>query len=349
MSVLCRSDRRRGTHLPPGQRVPALSAPQPSTHPVPLDAADGATFAALAAGAIDPVGQLTDASNGVFLVAVDGVRADGGRGYAVLKPVRYERPLWDFPDGTLAGREVAACLVDRAGGWGLVPATVLRTDPPAALQRWVGALPPGIPDDPDAPEDSAGPAPASARDRRRDGAAQRRRPGGAAELHDPEDAHVVTLVAADRPTPGWLPVLPAQLADGTDVVVAHADLPRLASLAVLDAALNNTDRKGSHVLKDSTGALWGIDHGVSLHAEDKLRTILWGWQGDPLPAVDVERLRRLEAYLRADGADSLAAALALHITTAEIAALRRRVERLLSAGVFPAPSGDWHSIPWPPL
>lgn len=281
------------------------------------------------------VGRLTDASNGVFLVLVEGARADGKAGYAVLKPVRYERPLWDFPDGTLAGREVAACLVDRAGGWGLIPATVLRDDPPAALQRWVGALPPGVPAAPEAaahdPDNPAG------------------RAGPQTTLHDPEDAHVVRLLPSGAPAPGWLPVLPARLADGTDVVVAHADLPELASLAVLDAALNNTDRKGSHVLRDTSGGLWGIDHGVSLHADDKLRTILWGWEGQPLPEADVARLTRLADALDEQGADSLTAALGEHITAAEIEALRRRVERLLAAGVFPGPSADWHSIPWPPL
>ena len=294
------------------------------------------------------VGQLTDASNGVFLVTVTGLRADGGHGYAVLKPTRYERPLWDFPDGTLAGREVAACLVDRAGGWGLIPATVLRADLGASLQRWVGALPPGVPDDPDSSEDldaaSDPEAPGATGGRpRRHG---RRR---AAALHDPEDAHVVTIVAAGAVAPGWLPVLPAQLADGTDVVVAHADHPRLAGLAVLDAALNNTDRKGSHVLRDSTGGLWGIDHGVSLHADDKLRTILWGWQGDPLPADDVARLERLARALAAEGEESLPQALSAHLTAAEIAALARRVDRLLRSGVFPGPTGEWRSIPWPPL
>lgn len=326
-------------------------------HPVPLDAADAATFAALRTGDVDLVGQLTDASNGVFLVIVAGLRADGGRGYAVLKPVRYERPLWDFPEGTLAGREVAACLIDRAGGWGLVPATVLRTEPHAALQRWVGALPAGVPDDPDA---SREPDPARGADltRRAEATrggdlirspAPRRRLRGRAELHDPEDAHVVTLVAAGASTPGWLPVLPAQLADGTDVVVAHADSPRLASLAILDAALNNTDRKGSHVLRDSRGGLWGIDHGVSLHRDDKLRTILWGWQGRPLPDADIDRLSRLAASLQERGEDSLTEALAEHITAGEIDALRRRVAKLLTTGAFPAPSGDWRSIPWPPL
>lgn len=325
--------------------APMTATGVPGAHPVPLDPADSAAFAALRDGDLEVVGQLTDASNGVFLVTVDGVRADGGRGYAVLKPVRYERPLWDFPDGTLAGREVAACLVDRAGGWGLIPATVLRTEPHSALQRWVGALPPGIPDDPDVADAPQG----IGDDGLREAAVRRDPRRRSARLHDPEDAHVVTLLPTDGTAPGWLPVLPARLADGTEVVVAHADLPRLASLAVLDAALNNTDRKGSHVLRDSTGALWGIDHGVSLHADDKLRTILWGWQGDPLPAEDVVRLRRVAESLREHGPDSLTEALAQHITAAEIIALGRRVDRLLDAGVFPAPTGDWHAIPWPPL
>ena len=57
----------------------------------------------------------------------------------VYKPVRGERPLWDFPDGTLAGREVSAFLVSQATGWGLVPPTILRDGPlgPGACQLWI--------------------------------------------------------------------------------------------------------------------------------------------------------------------------------------------------------------------
>jgi uncharacterized repeat protein (TIGR03843 family) len=81
-------------------------------------------------------GRLVDASNTTLrgFLTLDGVTARG-----VYKPVRGERPLWDFPDGTLAGREVSAYLVSRATGWRLVPPTVLRDGPlgTGACQLWI--------------------------------------------------------------------------------------------------------------------------------------------------------------------------------------------------------------------
>ena len=62
----------------------------------------------------------------------------------------------------------------------------------------------------------------------------------------------------------------------------HADDARLRRLAVLDAVINNGDRKGGHLLPGADGRLYGIDHGVTFNAEDKLRTLLWGWAGEPL-------------------------------------------------------------------
>jgi uncharacterized repeat protein (TIGR03843 family) len=81
----------------------------------------------LATASITPRGFLANASNHTLLVQV-GARALGV--HAVYKPRSGERPLWDFPDGTLARREAAAFLVDRFLGWGIVPPTVLRTDGP---------------------------------------------------------------------------------------------------------------------------------------------------------------------------------------------------------------------------
>jgi len=88
------------------------------------------------------VGRLVEASNTTLLVAVHGDVP--GRGAtvaaAVYKPVRGERPLWDFPDGTLAHREVAAFAVSAASGWDVVPPTVFRERAPAGpgmLQLWV--------------------------------------------------------------------------------------------------------------------------------------------------------------------------------------------------------------------
>jgi hypothetical protein len=67
------------------------------------------------------------------------VSADGCTARCVYKPVRGERPLWDFPDGTLAGREYAAYLLSEATGWAITPLTVLREGPFGAgmVQWWV--------------------------------------------------------------------------------------------------------------------------------------------------------------------------------------------------------------------
>ena len=87
-------------------------------------------------GEISVTGRLSDASNLTLLgtASLDGASVD-----CIYKPVRGERPLWDFPDGTLAGREVSAYLVSAATGWDVVPPTVLRDGPfgPGMCQLWV--------------------------------------------------------------------------------------------------------------------------------------------------------------------------------------------------------------------
>lgn len=116
-------------------------------------------------------------------------------------------------------------------------------------------------------------------------------------------------------------------------------------MAVLDAVLNNSDRKGGHVLAHE-GRLWGIDHGVGLHADPKLRTVLWGWAGDPIPQEDLARLSLLADELtRPEVIDELRGLL----TSMEVDALTHRIADLLTSGTHPEPSGEWPSIPWPPL
>jgi uncharacterized repeat protein (TIGR03843 family) len=87
-------------------------------------------------GAMEIEGRLVEASN-VTLRAV--LSLDGSTARCVYKPVRGERPLWDFPDGTLAAREVAAYVVSEATGWGVVPPTILRDGPlgEGACQLWI--------------------------------------------------------------------------------------------------------------------------------------------------------------------------------------------------------------------
>lgn len=116
---------------------------------------------------------------------------------------------------------------------------------------------------------------------------------------------------------------------------------------MLDAVINNGDRKGGHLLPAPGGRLYGIDHGVTFNADDKLRTLLWGWAGEPLTAEAVEVLDRLAAELEPGAA--LVTRLAELITAAEIDALRARVEALRASGLHREPSGEWPAIPWPPV
>jgi uncharacterized repeat protein (TIGR03843 family) len=79
-------------------------------------------------GVLATKGKFLWGSNYTLLLSVE---YGGAELRAVYKPVRGERPLWDFPEATLAGREVAAFLVSEALGWKLVPPTVYREDGPA--------------------------------------------------------------------------------------------------------------------------------------------------------------------------------------------------------------------------
>lgn len=291
--------------------------------------------ARLREASLEVLGQLVDSSNTTLLVALEGASATTCS-HAIYKPVAGERPLWDFPDGHLAHREVATWIVATAGGWDVVPPTVLRDGPfgPGSVQRWVTAVPGEA--ERVAFEDDDG-----------DGLGEDVEDGYDVDTQvEHSDRFVDLFEPADLP-PGWLPVLSGQLSTGGHVVVAHADRADLRSVAVLDAVLNNSDRKGSHLLLGLDGQLWCIDHGLTLHREDKLRTVLWGWAGRPIPEADLARLTRLRESL-VPGSEVLAQLSAL-LTRAEIAALRRRCDALLHTGVHPHPSSDWPSVPWPAL
>lgn len=282
---------------------------------------------ALAAGELTVRGQVRDASNAVLVCETE---YEGRTLACVYKPVAGERPLWDFPDGTLAQREVAAYLVSEATGWGLVPPTVLRDGPygEGMVQLWIDPPTAGTGTDTDTGTDGDGGG---------DGDADGDTAAGQPELFG--------LTEDTEPAPGWKPVVEAQLENGRTALLVHADDIRLRRLAVLDAVINNADRKGGHLLPAADGRLYGIDHGVTFHTEDKLRTLLWGWAGEPLPAEAVAVLRKLQEELSGALGDRLGEL----ITPAETAAVRARTERLLRSGVHPAPGGEWPSIPWPPV
>jgi uncharacterized repeat protein (TIGR03843 family) len=87
-------------------------------------------------GTLEVEGRLVDASNATLYCTIKG---GGAQAACVYKPVAGERPLWDFPTGTLAGREVAAYSVSKAAGWHIVPPTVMREGPfgPGMVQLWI--------------------------------------------------------------------------------------------------------------------------------------------------------------------------------------------------------------------
>ncbi|MFN2609159.1 MAG: SCO1664 family protein [Acidimicrobiales bacterium] len=233
-------------------------------HPAERASPDPLTL--LGAGEISVKGRMPWSSNGTFLVELC---LDGGTGMAVYKPLRGERPLWDYPPG-LYRREVAAWVVSEALGWGLVPATVARDGPlgPGSLQRFVEA---------DFSE------------------------------------HYFSLL--ERPE--------------------HH--PALKAVCTLDVLLNNGDRKSGHCLL-AEERIWGIDHGLCLAADPRLRTVIWDFAGQPVPDELMGPVARLAA--------SPPAALAGLVDDDEVAALAARAAVLVRRPVFPVPRSG-RAYPWP--
>lgn len=232
-------------------------------------------------GEIEIVGRIVGSSNNALFVTVTLPCPDPAEPPRVLeaihKPTIGERPLDDFPDGTLTRREVAAYLVSEVSGWDIVPPTVLRDGPfgDGMVQAFI------------------------------------------------EPDPTVDVI-------GWI----------------NEDDPHLRQMAVFDAAVNNTDRKGGHILPVDGGQhVYGVDHGVCFSVTPKLRTVLWAWRGDPLLPDELAGLDRIRDALDGDLGDELRSLL----TKAEVRATIRRVDDLLARKTFPYPSPTWPAIPWPPI
>ncbi len=232
---------------------------------------------AFANGTIELKGQFTLGSNYTFLVTVSHA---GQEFPAVYKPVKGEQPLWDFPENSLTGREVAAYLLSEALGWGLVPYTILREDGPygaGSLQQFIDYNP---------------------------------------------NYHYFNFKPADK--------------------------ERLRPVALFDHLTNNADRKGSHIFfEKGTRHLYAIDHGLCFHDEDKLRTVLWDFAGEPLPDALVADLQRVRGELTPPS--GLFTALENFLSPLEISALDQRARELIETGVFPQPPTYRRAFPYPPL
>lgn len=249
-------------------------------------------------GALELEGRMMAASNATLFgtAELDGVTAS-----CVYKPRRGERPLWDFPTGTLGRREVAAHDIAQLLDWPLIPLTVWRDDGPAGpgmCQLWVEA---------------------------------------------DESQEAVRLVPRRRIPAGWRVVAEGEDSGGRGVCLVHDDCSDLQRLALLDVVLNNADRKGGHVLRTSEGELFGIDHGLTFHEDDKLRTVLWGWTDERVDSEDLEDLRRLQTHVE-EG--SLPESLEF-LSVSEQRALNERLDHLLRTSVYPEAIVGWHALPWP--
>lgn len=249
-------------------------------------------------GELEILGRLAGSSNATLLCTVSD--SSGSTLRCVYKPVRGERPLWDFPEGTLASREVAAYELSEQLQWGLIPVTVWREfgpHGPGSCQLWID--------------------------------------------EGEFDALVDVVLPSQKPD-GWRLVMTGESEYGAQVCLVHADRAELQQMSVLDALLNNADRKAGHLLQDSAGRLWGIDHGLTFNEEPKLRTVLWGWAGEPVPEPLLHDLRTLN-----DRWDEVEAMLDRHLYSFELEALAERLRELLLSQVFPHPRSQWPSIPWP--
>src|SRR5579864_2563348 len=116
------------------------------------------------------------------------------------------------------------------------------------------------------------------------------------------------------------------------------------TMAAFDVIVNNADRKSGHCLIDRQGQIWGVDNGLTFHVLPKLRTVIWEFAGEEVPAALRRDARRLAAEVSARRAS--VAPLRPLLTEAELRALARRAQRLADEGRYPPPTSRW-AYPWP--
>jgi uncharacterized repeat protein (TIGR03843 family) len=227
----------------------------------------------LSHGSLSVSGRLVDASNATLYASCE---AENRTLTCIYKPIAGERPLWDFPDGTLANREYLTFLISHWLGLHLVPPTVLRDGPygTGMVQLWIDI---------------------------------------------DESVDLMEFFKEDH--------------------------PELRKLALLDLITNNTDRKIGHLIPTVHGKVYGCDHGVTFHVEDKLRTVLWQWSKISFTESEVELLQLARMLIATEKRDVV---LGL-IEEDELDATINRIDRALSQKSFPEPSQDWPAVPWPPF
>lgn len=228
-------------------------------------------------GTLTVTGRLVDASNATLYAMCSTKDSLGEREFAcIYKPIAGERPLWDFPDGSLANREYLSFLISHWLELHLVPPTILRDGPygTGMVQKWIDI------------------------DKKID-------------LMD----------------------------------FYQSDHPKLRELALFDLITNNTDRKIGHLIPTEDGHVYGCDHGVTFHEDDKLRTVLWQWAGVAYTENEKSLLLQARSIFSGEKLEIISSL----ITEEEINATVARIDRALIEGSFALPSPDWPAVPWPPF
>lgn len=123
------------------------------------------------------------------------------------------------------------------------------------------------------------------------------------------------------------------------------DKAQIPKVMLFDLLVNNADRKAGHLLVDPQGQLWLIDHGLSFHVEDKLRTVIWEHAGEPIHDQLLADLETLGSVLQAGS--QLHRSLIPLLQAIEIEALQNRVKALAESGQYPRPPEDRRAYPWP--
>jgi uncharacterized repeat protein (TIGR03843 family) len=113
----------------------------------------------------------------------------------------------------------------------------------------------------------------------------------------------------------------------------------LRTIAAFDMVANNADRKGGHCLLGEDGRIWGIDNGLCFHVEDKLRTVMWDFAAEPIPAPLLADMARV--------AEAPPVALRDLIHAVEIEAMVERACHAVAVGTFPEPPPGHRAYPWP--
>jgi hypothetical protein len=122
-----------------------------------------------------------------------------------------------------------------------------------------------------------------------------------------------------------------------------SDHPKLRAMAIFDSIINNTDRKIGHLLPVDSEIVFGCDHGVTFHVDNKLRTVLWQWADEPFTEMEIQLLQKALRHIQTD----LGLALQPFLTADEILATEKRIQALLESKKFPLPNPDWPAVPWP--